>query len=179
MAAAGRGPVVALLGDLAFLHDVSALVRPARPGPPAPATLVVVDNGGGGIFDFLPQAAALDPARFEQLFGTPQSPDVAEVAAGFGLAVADVGTPAELEAALEAAAARRPLGRRVRVPDRRGNVALHERIHAAVAAAVGGDRGRVAAPRAGGPRSPRRPSGSGRPAPSCRGSRRGPGPAGG
>jgi len=45
--------------DLAFLHDVSGLVNV----PEAPCTFVS-DNGGGGIFSFLPQAAALDHRRF-------------------------------------------------------------------------------------------------------------------
>jgi 2-succinyl-5-enolpyruvyl-6-hydroxy-3-cyclohexene-1-carboxylate synthase len=135
-AAAGVGPVVGLLGDLAFLHDASSLVRPAGEPPATSCTLVVVDNKGGGIFSFLPQAAALDPSRFEQLFGTPQAPDVAEVARGFGLPVADVDTPAGLTAALGDAVGRHPLAVVVaRVPGRAGNVALHERVQAAVAAA--------------------------------------------
>ena len=58
---------VALLGDLAFLHDVSGLVNL----PEVPCTFVVLDNGGGGIFSFLPQATSVEPAVFEQLFGTP------------------------------------------------------------------------------------------------------------
>ena len=41
-----------------------------------PLTVVVADNGGGGIFSFLPQAAGSTPARFERLFGTPQAADV-------------------------------------------------------------------------------------------------------
>ncbi len=58
--ALGRGrPTVALVGDLAFLHDCSALVR--SPGADMPCTIVVADNGGGGIFSFLPPASALDP----------------------------------------------------------------------------------------------------------------------
>ena len=138
VAAAGAFPVVGVLGDLAFLHDASSLVRPARPSTRGRCTLVVVDNDGGGIFDFLPQATALDPARFEQLFGTPQSAEVAEVARGFGLEVADVGTPAELEGALGELVGREGLSVvRARVPARRDNVALHDRTHAAVAAAVG------------------------------------------
>ena len=67
---------MALVGDLAFLHDSSALVRSS--GSVVPITVVVLDNGGGGIFSFLPPAATLAADRFEQLFGTPQEPDVAE-----------------------------------------------------------------------------------------------------
>src|SRR5580704_7683729 len=89
VAAAGGGPVVGVLGDLAFLHDVSSLVRPAGAAPAsggaASCTLLVVDNRGGGIFNFLPQAGRVETDRFEQLFGTPAAPDVADVARGFGL----------------------------------------------------------------------------------------------
>jgi 2-succinyl-5-enolpyruvyl-6-hydroxy-3-cyclohexene-1-carboxylate synthase len=137
VAAAGLAPVVGLLGDLAFFHDVSSLVRPAGLPPPTSCTLVVADNAGGGIFDFLPQAAALDRARFELLFGTPQAVDVADVARGFGLGVADVGTPEELEGALLAAVGRSPLSVvRARVPGRADNVVLHDRVHSAVVDAV-------------------------------------------
>jgi 2-succinyl-5-enolpyruvyl-6-hydroxy-3-cyclohexene-1-carboxylate synthase len=140
MAAAGDD-VIGLVGDLAFLHDVSALVGPATAGPgaagPGSCTIVVVDNGGGGIFSFLPQAAALAPERFEALFGTPQAPDVASVAGGFGVPTDDVGTLAELESSLGALVGRVPLGVvRARVPDRRANVALHDGVVAAVASAA-------------------------------------------
>ena len=75
VAAAGPGPgdrTIALLGDLAFLHDVSGLVNV----PDLPCTFVVVDNGGGGIFSFLPQAGSLEAATFERLFGTPPTSDL-------------------------------------------------------------------------------------------------------
>ena len=44
--------------------------------------IVVVDNDGGGIFSFLPQATALASDRFEQLFGTPLGVDVLAIAVG-------------------------------------------------------------------------------------------------
>jgi 2-succinyl-5-enolpyruvyl-6-hydroxy-3-cyclohexene-1-carboxylate synthase len=141
LAAAGGGPVVALVGDLAFLHDVSALVCPAPyAGAPevASCTLVVLDNGGGAIFSFLPHATAVDHGRFEALFGTPQAASVADVARGFGLPVAEASTEDELRAALGGAgdAAARIRVVRVVVPDRAANAALHERLHVAVADAV-------------------------------------------
>jgi 2-succinyl-5-enolpyruvyl-6-hydroxy-3-cyclohexene-1-carboxylate synthase len=138
VAAAGTGPAVGLLGDLAFLHDVSALVHAGGTASAgSPCALVVVDNGGGGIFSFLPQARAVDAARFEQLFGTPQVPAVTEVAAGFGLPVRTVHRADELRSAL-AGALTGDGGNggatviRVAVPDRAANVAVHDEVHAAV-----------------------------------------------
>ncbi len=136
MAAAGAGPVVGLVGDLAFLHDVSALVRPEGDGVTS-CTLVVVDNGGGGIFSFLPQASALAAERFERLFGTPQRVAVAEVARGFGVPVCEVRTWADLRRALDQVVGVAELAVvRAVVPDRASNVALHERATAAVTAAA-------------------------------------------
>ena len=95
----GQGArTVALLGDLAFLHDVSGLVNL----PEVPCTFVVLDNGGGGIFSFLPQATSVEPAVFEQLFGTPPTSDIGAVARGFGLPVHEVAALSQLEAALAA-----------------------------------------------------------------------------
>jgi 2-succinyl-5-enolpyruvyl-6-hydroxy-3-cyclohexene-1-carboxylate synthase len=155
VAAAGR-PVVALIGDLAFLHDASALVRPrpTAPGtgasgmaegmagaqgavPVGSCTLVVLDNQGGAIFSFLPQASALAPERFEALFGTPQAPDVVAVARGFGVPTEDVATVDELRSALKRLVGQVPLSVvRARLPDRRQNVLLHARLMAAAASAA-------------------------------------------
>jgi 2-succinyl-5-enolpyruvyl-6-hydroxy-3-cyclohexene-1-carboxylate synthase len=134
VAASGLGAgskvrTLALLGDLAFLHDVSGLVNL----PEVPCTFVVVDNGGGGIFSFLPQATTVEPERFEQLFGTPPTSDVAAVGRGFGLEVHEVTSVAQLEAALDAPP---PAMIRVLVPNREQNVALHDAINEAVRLAL-------------------------------------------
>src|SRR6202453_4169700 len=132
--ASGR-PTVAVVGDLAFLHDVSALVTVA--GFSASLTVVVADNAGGGIFNFLPPATALDPGTFETLFATPQAAGVEAVAAGFGWPVEVTGPERSLEDALDRALARRGLGViRVPLPARAENVAIHARINAEVVAAV-------------------------------------------
>jgi 2-succinyl-5-enolpyruvyl-6-hydroxy-3-cyclohexene-1-carboxylate synthase len=124
----GQGDrTIALLGDLTFLHDVSGLVNL----PESPCTFVVLDNGGGGIFSFLPQATSVEPAVFEQLFGTPPTSDLGAVARGFGLPVHEVTALSQLEAAL-AAPTSTPSLVRVRVPDRAQNVALHDAINQAV-----------------------------------------------
>jgi 2-succinyl-5-enolpyruvyl-6-hydroxy-3-cyclohexene-1-carboxylate synthase len=135
-AAAGVGPVVALVGDLAFLHDLSSLVAPCSEDT-GNCTIVVVDNGGGGIFEFLPQADAVERAWFERLFSTPQVPDVARAAAGLGVRTADVGTPCELEEAVrEGSESEGVTVVRVRVPSRQENLAVHDRVHAAVGDAL-------------------------------------------
>jgi len=122
----GQGTrTIALLGDLTFLHDVSGLVNL----PQSPCTFVVLDNGGGGIFSFLPQATSVEPAVFEQLFGTPPTSDITAVARGFGLVVHEVTVLSQLESAL---AAPTPSLVRVMVPDRAHNVALHDAINQAV-----------------------------------------------
>lgn len=75
--------VVALLGDLAFVHDSNALWTLGERS--ADLRIVVIDNGGGGIFSFLPPAAALEPEQFEQLFGTPHHTDIVALAQSHGI----------------------------------------------------------------------------------------------
>jgi 2-succinyl-5-enolpyruvyl-6-hydroxy-3-cyclohexene-1-carboxylate synthase len=134
VALAGR-PTVALVGDLAFLHDATALVGPAAERPAL--TVVVADNGGGGIFSFLPQATHLATDRFERLFGTPQAADPVAVARGFGWDVVDVDGGDWARTLARAVA---PVGGGrvvvVRLPDRVANVAAHDEVNAAVVAAV-------------------------------------------
>lgn len=82
----------AILGDLTFLHDISALTN-ATVGN---LRIFVIDNNGGGIFSTLPQAKT---GNFEQLFGTPHNLDLRKVIAGFGVAVNNVTSLIELQSA--------------------------------------------------------------------------------
>jgi 2-succinyl-5-enolpyruvyl-6-hydroxy-3-cyclohexene-1-carboxylate synthase len=100
--ATGGGPAVALLGDLAFLHDLPGLVLgPAEPRPDL--TLVVVNNDGGGIFSLLEQAELGEP--FERVFGTPHGAGLSHFAAGAGVPYERLGAAGDLAAALPGSAA--------------------------------------------------------------------------
>jgi 2-succinyl-5-enolpyruvyl-6-hydroxy-3-cyclohexene-1-carboxylate synthase len=67
VAAAGDGPTVLVIGDLSFYHDLTGLWAAKRHG--IDLTVVLINNNGGGIFHYLPQAAHGD--IFETWFGTP------------------------------------------------------------------------------------------------------------
>ena len=80
----------AILGDLTFLHDISALANTTAGN----LRIFVIDNNGGGIFSTLPQAGT---GNFEQLFGTPHNLDLGKVIAGFGVAVKTATSLIELQ----------------------------------------------------------------------------------
>lgn len=90
-------PTVAVVGDLAMLHDVGSLISAAAVSNLA---VVVIDNGGGGIFSFLSQHELLPDDQFERWWGTPSGVDVVAAASGLGLEVADV-RPSELAGELQ------------------------------------------------------------------------------
>ena len=136
-AAEDGGPVVGLIGDLAFLHDVSALVWGRHESRPA-AVLVVIDNGGGGIFDFLDYPGVVEARVFERLFGTPQAVDLAAVAAGFGIEVHEVTTPAGLESSLAEALSTKELTLLHCRTERADNVAFHQLLTDTIVARLGG-----------------------------------------
>jgi len=129
--ARGGRPTAALLGDLALLHDGSGLSGIAARA--CSLALVVVDNHGGGIFSFLPQAAQLPPERFEQLFGTPQAVDLHGLAAAHGLPSAEVEAAEALAPLLQESWAKGGVRMLVARTDRQRNV----EVHAEVAGAVG------------------------------------------
>ena len=80
--ASGR-PTTIVTGDLGLLHDVGGLA--ALRDVETPVRIVVIDNDGGGIFHFLPQAEALGGEEFEALLGTPRGVDAARAADLFDL----------------------------------------------------------------------------------------------
>jgi 2-succinyl-5-enolpyruvyl-6-hydroxy-3-cyclohexene-1-carboxylate synthase len=128
------GPTALLVGDVALLHDTNGLLGLDRRG--VDLCIVVVHNDGGGIFSFLPQASALEPDRFEQLFGTPHGVDLAALAHAHGLPVLDAMDDEAVEAAVTAALAAGGTHLVVARTDRATNVAQHESLHAATGEAV-------------------------------------------
>jgi len=100
--AAWPGPVVLLSGDLAFLHDLGGLAA-ARDG--GNLTIVLVENGGGGIFSFLPIAEHGDAVAFERLFRTPHRLELRKAAELFGIGWERVASWPHFRAALKASVA--------------------------------------------------------------------------
>lgn len=131
--AIGSGaPTMALVGDLAFLHDSNALVGLASRD--LDLTIVVVDNDGGGIFHFLPQRDALEEGTFERLFATPHGVDLVGLIGAFGLEADEVTKVDEVESIL----GRRTVGTRVVVArsDRERNREVHRHLQEAVGSAL-------------------------------------------
>ncbi len=115
-----------LIGDLTMLHDVSGLVD-GLGDTGGTCVVVVVDNQGGGIFSFLPQAQAIEFERFEQLFGTPRPHNLEAVARAFGHAATTVATLDDLHHALREGLARDGVSVVVAsVPSREENVEVHQ-----------------------------------------------------
>lgn len=132
VALASDGRVAALLGDLALLHDQNGLLLPRS--EPVDCVLVVINNDGGGIFNFLPQAEHAE--HFERLFATPHGIDFSEVARVYECGFERIERTSRL-----ASAVRERLDEggvhivEIRT-DRAANVVLHQRLWEAAARAV-------------------------------------------
>ncbi|MEE8580222.1 MAG: 2-succinyl-5-enolpyruvyl-6-hydroxy-3-cyclohexene-1-carboxylic-acid synthase [Myxococcota bacterium] len=98
-AAQHDGPVVLFCGDLSFVHDLGALVAAQRHG--LALSIVLVNNGGGGIFSRLPIAAFRDEIDFADLFQTPHGIDFGRIAAGFDIGHTRPSSSQHLRAALK------------------------------------------------------------------------------
>lgn len=98
-AAGAAGVTRVLLGDLAFLHDVGALLLPA--GEVRPRIQVIVGNDGGGtIFDGLEVAASARTEDLDRAFYTPQAVGLSDLAAAYGWEFTQVTTRSALDQAL-------------------------------------------------------------------------------
>ncbi len=118
-------PVTALVGDLTLLHDLNSLALLRG----EPVSLVVVNNDGGGIFQFLP--LGIDPVERERFWETPHGMDFENAAAQFGL---EYHRPADIAELVELLA-QPPLRARLIEcrTDRTANHALHSEISRKVA----------------------------------------------
>jgi 2-succinyl-5-enolpyruvyl-6-hydroxy-3-cyclohexene-1-carboxylate synthase len=132
IAAGSDGPVVALLGDVTLAHDIGGLLAAKRLR--LALTIVLVDNAGGGIFDFLPVATQRD--AYEEHVATPTGLDAERVADLYGLVYAPVSDVAQLRVCLDAGLASDEVTLIHVRTDRAANVALHRRCWEAVAAAL-------------------------------------------
>jgi 2-succinyl-5-enolpyruvyl-6-hydroxy-3-cyclohexene-1-carboxylate synthase len=132
----GDGPVVLVIGDIAFYHDMNGLL--AAKLHDIDATIVVINNDGGGIFSFLPQAAHGE--HFELLFGTPHGLDFSSAAALYGAKYNLVDTVDELRERVEKGIAGSGLHIVEIRTDRVRNVAQHQEAWAAVASDLGRKR---------------------------------------
>ncbi len=111
--ASSGGRVLALVGDLAFLHDLSGLLLMQKDG--TQLDLVVMDDGGGTIFHYLPIAQSGD-VDFDRLFYTPHHQNLSAIASGFGLPCVGVDSPAGFARALDS-------------PPPGGSRMIHLRVH--------------------------------------------------
>lgn len=129
-AAVTAGPTVLVIGDLSFYHDMNGLWAARRHG--VDLTVVLVNNNGGGIFHYLPQAA--HPDVFEDWFGTPGDIEFAPVVEMYGGTHELLGDWAQLQTAV------REPGTGLRVievrTDRAANAEMHRVAWARAAAAA-------------------------------------------
>ena len=91
--ATARQSATAIIGDLAFLHDLTGLVGNSS----ANLRIIAINNDGGGIFSTLPQAGV---AGFETVFGTPHGLNLEKVASGLGISAKTISAFAELTSEL-------------------------------------------------------------------------------
>jgi 2-succinyl-5-enolpyruvyl-6-hydroxy-3-cyclohexene-1-carboxylate synthase len=132
VAAAAREPVVLLIGDVALAHDIGGLLAASRLG--LKLVIVLIDNDGGGIFNFLP--AAREGEDFVQHIATPHGLDFKHAAALYGCGWERAADVDSFRIALETAiAADRTTIVCVRT-DREENVDLHRRVWQSVRAAT-------------------------------------------
>jgi 2-succinyl-5-enolpyruvyl-6-hydroxy-3-cyclohexene-1-carboxylate synthase len=131
-ASASDGPLVLAIGDIAFYHDMNGLLAAKLHG--LDATILLLNNDGGGIFSFLPQAS--HPEHFEALFGTPHGLDFRPAAELYGARYHRVEGWDDFRQAVGDVLDARGLKIVELRTERARNVVLHRQIWPAVFAAV-------------------------------------------
>ncbi len=127
-AAVAEGSVVLLIGDVALAHDIGGLLASRRLG--LALTIVLLNNDGGGIFEFLPVAGEAD--GFEQHVATPHGLDFAHAAALYGARHERPATIGELRVAVDRSLASSSTTIIEVRTNRAENLELHRRMAAAV-----------------------------------------------
>lgn len=89
-----------LLGDLTLLHDAGSLAGDALGSQARNLQVIVVNDGGGSIFESLEMAAQLEATDFDRLFRTPQKVDIWGLAGAYGWAHTLVSNLNDLRTAL-------------------------------------------------------------------------------
>ncbi|HEY3107301.1 MAG TPA: 2-succinyl-5-enolpyruvyl-6-hydroxy-3-cyclohexene-1-carboxylic-acid synthase, partial [Chloroflexota bacterium] len=134
-AAAADGRLVLAIGDLSFYHDMNGLLAARLHA--LDATIVLLNNDGGGIFSFLPQAS--HGRHFETLFGTPHGLDFRPVVEMYGGRFERVSAWPRFRAAVRSAL-EAPGLKVIELPTERArNVELHRRVWPAVSRALRAD----------------------------------------
>ncbi|MEX0380777.1 2-succinyl-5-enolpyruvyl-6-hydroxy-3-cyclohexene-1-carboxylic-acid synthase [Leuconostoc sp. MS02] len=113
---------VLLTGDLTLFHDMNGLMMARQ--YQLPIDIVVINNNGGAIFSFLPQAAAA--SYFDLLFGTPLNLDMSKIANLYDLAYVKIPTAEALKQVLSTPV----IGPRLIAfeSDRSNNVKAHQQL---------------------------------------------------
>ncbi|MGI8411174.1 MAG: 2-succinyl-5-enolpyruvyl-6-hydroxy-3-cyclohexene-1-carboxylic-acid synthase, partial [Solirubrobacteraceae bacterium] len=126
--AVAQEPVVLLIGDVALAHDIGGLLAARRLG--LSLTIVLLNNDGGGIFQFLPASGETD--AFEEHVATPHGLPFAHAAALYGARHEQPATLAQLHGALDRALHSSATTIIEVRTDRAENFELHRRMAAAV-----------------------------------------------
>ncbi len=134
LSAAGEhaAPVVLVIGDLSFYHDMNGLLAAKLYG--LDLTIVLVNNDGGGIFSFLPQADF--PEHFERMLGTPTGLDFSVAARLYGARFTHAATWEHFREAVGAGMEQGGLHVVEVATDRATNVTMHRHLWQAVSDAL-------------------------------------------
>ena len=126
LATALQEPTLLLVGDLATIHDLGALLSLRQINPPL--VIVAINNHGGAIFSFLPIAQQSE--HFETHFATAHQTKLAPIVSAMGIPTSCPTDLGSLIAAIRAGLAQNSLSFIEVVTDRTENLKLHSLIQA-------------------------------------------------